>query len=85
MLAGLAPAKARVVVGGPGDYVCKSFINATLGKPFIALGAVAVFITLRGLGYRYNKTEVALPNWEKALPGRVWSSLTGRAKGLGSG
>src|SRR5271163_665330 len=67
MLAELAPAKTSMLLGGPDDYVYKTFINAALGNAIssIAIGAAAVFITLGSLGYRYKKTEVTLPNRAK--------------------
>jgi hypothetical protein len=68
MLAELAPAKANMLLGSPGNYVHKAFINAALGNAIssIAIGAAAVFNTLGSLGYRYKKTEVTLPNGAKA-------------------
>ena len=68
MLAGLTPAKTDMMLGGPGDYIWKAFINTALATVIssIALCAAAVFIMLRGLSYRHKKTEVTLPNKTKA-------------------
>jgi hypothetical protein len=56
MLAGLAPAKTSMPSGGLDNCIYKAFINAALRNAIssIAIGAAAVFITIKSLGYRYK-------------------------------
>jgi hypothetical protein len=80
MLAELVP-QENVPVSGPGDYVDKAFTNAALDKAVsYRLGYRSRFHHVRGLRYRYSKTEVT-PEPGEGLPGRLILANRTRRRG----